>query len=482
MRAGAALLAFLLLAPAPELTAQQTTRCDVLDRPGSRTTGSDVGLPTETLVITNAHLLCSSGRRILADHASVVKASQRIELTGNVEVRDPDRRLTSQRATFFSGTRQLAASGSVVLTDLRTGSIIRGDLLNYYEQTAERPQSRVEATATTGRARAILFAAGGAGAQDSTIVDAEQINIIGETTFRGVGNAVMTRDSMRSTGHSIEYRPEAGEMIVAGSAVVEVPAYELRGDSITALLDEGERIREVLARHRAGIDSEEMRVQAPALRLYFEDGGISRMVAMGWEPVRDQTGTSRPRVDAEEFRLESDSLDVLAPAQQLAEVVAIGDAYGERITPDSLRRAIPDAPAGVARLVAGDWVRGDTVRAFFMADARTPGDTLAPDAAAPDAPPADVPSAAGGRVLERLQAAGAPARSMYRLYDEADPEAGPSFNYLVATRIDVAFRAGAVQLVTAAGDARGVYLQPVEAAAAADRADGGGQPPPRSRR
>jgi lipopolysaccharide export system protein LptA len=485
-------IGLLLLAGTRVSAAAQAVDCRVIEVPGSDLQAMNVGLPTETQVLTLAVLDCDGGRRIRADQAIVIRASQRIQLFGNVQITDPDRTLTADQATFFSATRQLDALNNAMVRDHNTGSWLRGDRILYLQETAERP-ARIEATATSGLARAVLFpdttaaarpapapaVADTAGdpaaaapvpppapaAADSTVVDATQITIIGQQSFRALGSAVMTRDSLRATGQTIEYTEETGELLVTRNARVELPRQELVGDSISATVDEGQRLREVLARHGAALTSEEMSVTAAAVRLFFDDeGGVNRLVAMDWPASASVAGSARARVEAEEFIMESDSIDVLAPGQQITEAVAIGNAYGERLTPDSLRALLPDVEPEQLALIESDWMRGDTVRAFF-GPAPTPQavgpDVAAPDPAAPD-PVAVDPETPGSaeRVMERLLASGAPALSVYRMRDEEDPEAKLSVNYLSAERIEVAFAGGTVSVVTADGNARGIYLQP----------------------
>jgi hypothetical protein len=55
---------------------------------------------------------------------------------------------------------------------------------------------------------------------------------------------------------------------------------------------------------------------------------------------------------------------------------------------------------------------------------------------------------------------------MHRVRDQDDPTAKLTYNYLLSTYIEVNFAEGSVSVVSAAGDARGVYLQPAEAARA----------------
>jgi hypothetical protein len=110
------------------------------------------------------------------------------------------------------------------------------------------------------------------------------------------------------------------------------------------------------------------------------------------------------------------------------------------------------------RLIAHDWMRGDTVRAFFTA-------------------PAD----GGDAVLDRLYATGAPAQAMHRMRPEnAAADAKLSIAYLIGQQVQVTFVGGVVEVVSASDDVRGVYLQPSDAARRtadqpANRRPGGGR-------
>jgi lipopolysaccharide export system protein LptA len=441
--------------------AGQGVACNIQYVPGGEANISNAGTPTESGIVFRAHFICDAGRRsIRADTATYSVASGHIELFGRVQVRDPERTLTAARATYLTRLRQLSASGNVVVTDGGTGSVIQGDLLNYLEQTPQRA-SQITATATTGLARAVLLAQRAAepAATDTTVVDAMQIHVEGEDLFRGIGNAVLTRDSLRATGHIIEYRREPGGLEVLGGGRVHLPGAEMQGDSITASLGPDDEIRDVLARHGAVVNAEDMRVTAPAVRLFFEAGEVVRLVAMDW-PAMAGASRARPRAEAEDFRMEADSLDVLAPAQRLQEAVAIGGAWVEHVTPDSLKALLPDAGPEVLALISTDWMRGDTVRAYFA------------DGPAGVAEGAAEPAAA--RVMERLTAAGEPAQVMHRTRNEnADPEARLSIAYLVGRRVEVTFVDGEVAVVTASEDVRGVYLQPGDAARRTGAAGGG---------
>jgi lipopolysaccharide export system protein LptA len=437
----------------------QAGTCEVNQRPGARdAVVVNAGQPTQVAVVYLADIRCTNGRRILADQATTSEASGIIELYGNVQVTDPERVLRAGQATFFTRQRQLRAQIDVVVTELESGSIIRSDLLNYYEQSVQRPQSLMVASRIAGPpARAVLFSDREAqAAGDSTVIDAQEIQITGEDMLRGTGDAILTRDSLRATAYQIEYYQQTGSLEITGGGVVTLPSYELRADSITATVGDDNEIREVLTRHGSSLQSEEMQVTAPAIRLFFENGGIARMVAMNWQPRPNMPPGARPVAVSDQFRMEADSLDVLAPEQQISEATAIGQAYVERITPDSLHQYLPEAEENVMALIRNDWMRGDTVRAYFAAAAETAADPVADAAGAP--------AGASERLMERLTAEGGPAQAMHRMRPEnAAADARLSIAYLIGSRVEVTFADGVVTEVMASEDVSGVYLQPSEA-------------------
>ncbi|HEX6133014.1 MAG TPA: hypothetical protein VFZ24_03460 [Longimicrobiales bacterium] len=423
--------------------AAQTGTCTLREDPQRTVNITNRGTEFETWYITNAVLDCDGGRHLVAQNATYSVGAGQITLNGAVRVEDAERTLTSEFAQYFTESRQLHARTNVVLTEKANGSVITSELLDAYEESPQRPEGLV--IATGGSPRAILYQQQDAGARDSTIMDAREIRIEGES-FRGTGDAVLRRDSLTATGQTIDYSQQTRRLEVMVGARVELPTQELRGDSITATVDEQDEIRDVLARRGAELHAEDLDVTAAAILLLFENGGVSRLVAMPWESDPD---AAQPRVVSEQFRMDADSIDVLAPEQQITEAVAIGNARGERPLPDSLRALLPEAEPDVLALLGNDWMRGDTVRARF----------------APN-PAAETDSTADATVIEQLAAFGDQAQSMYSVRDENDPAAKLSFNYLRSSYIEVNFEDGVVSTVSAAGDARGLYLQPADAARA----------------
>ncbi|HSJ33043.1 MAG TPA: hypothetical protein VK933_16500, partial [Longimicrobiales bacterium] len=442
MNARAAGLAVLLaaLAPAAALYAQTGENCDLLPNPTRDFIINNQGTPAESWYITEAVLVCPGGRRIVAQTATYSVGAGQITLNGNVQVDDAGRSLRSEFAQYFTETEQLHARTSVVLREKANGSVIMSEILDIYQETPTRESLLI---ATGGQPRAIMFQRTGtgaiadtmpematAGARDSTVLDAREIRVMGGQSFRGTGNAILRRDSLTATGDAIEFSDATQQLDVMGSAVVQLPAQELRGDTITGTVDEQDQIDAVLARHGASLHTDDLDVTAPAIRLLFAEGAVERLVAMPWTPAPGAPPGPRPRVVSDMFNMDADSIDVMAPGGQITQALAVGDARGERVIPDSLQALLPEATPEVMALLSRDWMRGDTVRARFAPNPRAETDT-----------------AAAATVMEQLAAHGNQAQSMYSIRDEDDPAAKLSYNYLLSSYIEVNFLDGEVSTV-----------------------------------
>lgn len=267
-------------------------------------------------------------------------------------------------------------------------------------------------------------------------VEAPRIMIDGRRFFRAGGGVVVTRDSLRAVGDSLDYDQEVGAMLILGDASVEDSGFRLRGLSVSvtpaAGLDE-----EILAREEAELTGDEVLMTAPAIRLFLEVGRVGRLVALpavpplpgeGAEefdtagltpgdarrvremaeaaaaaaaqedPLATPDSVPRPVVLAGDFRLTGDSIEVLSPGQVLDVATAVGTARADAAAPDSLVRE--DLP----EIAANDWMEGATIIARFVREGEVE------DASAAGAGPA------GRRArLETLTAVDE-ARSLYRLY------------------------------------------------------------------
>ena len=159
---------------------------------------------------------------------------------------------------------------------------------------------------------------------------------------------------------------------------------------------------EILAREGARLTGDQVLMRAPAIRLFLEDGQVSRIVALpsvvpmpgadgeeagrhhrsharrrrtGPRPWPNRHGgrrretlasprvpLPRPSVVAADFNLTGDSIEVLSPNRLLDVVTAVGRARADAMNPDSFPGE--DLP----EVVAKDWIEGRTIVARFTTD------------------------------------------------------------------------------------------------------------------
>ncbi len=417
-------LGFLVLLP--NVAAGQGQNCDLQQSRQSYSVNQGA-----VIYVGGPVLVCENGSRIVADSAIYVQQNGRVDFINNVRFTDAERTLSAQNAQYLPRERRIMAQGNVILTSNLDGSTLRATMLDYYQPGELYPAGRVDVP--SGRPRATLIQQRAASAtKDTTIVDADRMQIVGEQIFRGWGNVNTTRGSMKSHSQFAEFDEARNRMLLTGHATVESDTFRLRADSIDAVLINGDEFRELHAYREVVLESEDVDLNAPVVRLTFTNGQVDRVVALGGERVR--ANAPQARALSPDFVLTADSIDALSPQQKLERVFAIGRARGER-------SADPIADRDLPKLIRNDWVQGDTVLAYFAE---------APDTATTDSV----------RVLERIVATGSPASSTYRLREQVGDSVELSVNYLTAKRLDVTFRDGAVHTVAAQGEIRGVYLQP----------------------
>lgn len=423
----------------------QDDDCVLNETPGSRATYHNPNTDNAMAFIGGgARFTCPDGLRIQSDSVAYFGGSGIIDFIGRARLTDPENRLTARHIRYLTEQRQIVATDDVVLTDLATNSVITAPFMNYFQESDERPESIIQFP--TGRPHAVMVRKTRADSTraDTTIVDASSMTIVNQSDITAAGNVEIVRDSVRGFGSEARFRQDGGGMVLIGDARLVSPDYEMVGDTIDAETDENEEIRNVVGRGNARLNAEDADVEAPRVQILFEDGEVSRLVAVGSRDSADvvTAGDSlsrRARALSADFRLEADSIDAVAPGEVIESVTAVGAAYGERITADLANANLP--PIAVT-----DWMRGDTIVATFGEDPESAVDSAGRRA----------------RVLERVLAVGTTdlATSFYRTTDEADPDAPPSINYVRAVRIAVDLVAGKVSNIQAEEQVHGLNLQP----------------------
>jgi hypothetical protein len=513
MRVRTLLLLGALLALLPPTTAgAQGQDCELL--PGAREANRKIIGGQEVVHISGpARFVCPGEVVLQADSAVGSPDRGEFELLGNVFYQDSVKTLTAAWARYDRPDARLLARENVVLTDRKSRSVIQGAELEYLPANEVRPESEA---IVQGRPHAIFQQqekarpegdASGRSPVDSIPlpdgsasepadsaaqpleVDADLMRIFGDSRFLALGQVELTRGETRGYAREGEFDQAGNTMVLTGAARLVGEGYTLVGDRIEATLD-GDRLDEVVSRRDAGLEAEDLDLKAPELRIFFQDGEVHRLVAIGDgersdaagraspEPVpvlpvaapREHGGAERaappvasqPVITSRDFRLAADSIDALAPGQQIEQVIAVGHASGIR-TPDSLDVGLPES-------IAFDWLVGDTITGYFAREAAPDSApaALAPDTVAKPMPEvveagaAPAPEPKPRAVLERLVAVGegGGARSLYRIREKGRESEPPSANYIVANRIVLVMSEGEVKDVEADGPIEGIHLQP----------------------
>lgn len=432
----------------------------------------------DILYVTGPMLVrCDDGVEVRADSAVYYQARAEVELYRNVRYLDAEREITSDRGDYQSATGRVHATGDVLFTDRSDGTTLRGPELEYFRPMENRPDPRVVAT---GRPRLVTPAQGeGAEPGDSLVVDADDLNIVAQERMTAVGDVVIRRPDVTATGARAFYDSGRGYLEMesgngADLARVEGERFTLVGERIEAMLPE-DRMERVMARRNAELTSEEMNVTAAELDLFFADDLLRRLAARISPNVDGNGVVGRPVVRAESFRLEGDTVDAVMPGQVLRHVLAVGTPYAETLDPDTAggeAEVDPDAleigaePGnGLSVRTDRDWLRGDTINAYFRT-VREPATADTADPVTLDTADDDADTDEERVELDRLVAV-RNARSLFRAREEENGELDedaeqandrPSLNYVAGSRIELRMLNGELEVARVQGLRRGVFL------------------------
>ena len=178
-------------------------------------------------------------------------------------------------------------------------------------------------------------------------IDGDRMTMVGENDLSVFGNVVIVRPDMRATAGEARYNGATEGLELRQNAQIHNDDYTLRGEVIQARMPGGE-LEHVESHTHSFLEGKDLTVTAAELQMFFEGGELQRTVARG-----GGEGIERPLAVSKSFKLQADSLDALMPAQQLEEVIAIGDARGESVdttradtTPTKARctRPLPTTP------------------------------------------------------------------------------------------------------------------------------------------
>lgn len=397
---------------------------------------------------------------LVADSAEWYQQAQVLYLLGNVKYAEPRVTVSSDQMNYFQVDERLVAIGRVVAT-LPSTSVMRADTATYYRAVRGiRPQSRLVAQ---NRPRLFLAQRDTAGKPGEPVqVTANQITTENDSIVYAGGKVEITRSDLdaRSDSAYLDGGREFARLMIRPVIIGKGErGYTLRGRQVE-LYTKNRIVQRVLAQAEARVTSEDMLLTADTIDLRVD--GNKAQAAYIW-------GKSRARAVSPDRDLIADSLAVRMPGQQLREVRAFRDAVATTI-PDTAK----------VRTGEKDWLKGDTIYAFFDSTARARPTTSSPSAAAtasaspsgplvprptPPAPPRDSSTTAADTAtvkpqLREMQSIGH-ASSRYQVLAQGGTPQRPAINYSRGDRITVTLDSSGVSRVQIDEHAVGVYLEPM---------------------
>jgi lipopolysaccharide export system protein LptA len=439
-------------------------RCNIELRPALdslrlTTTSSSANGPRNVFIGGRVSARCQNQDvRLLADSAEWYQQAQVLYLIGNVRYTEPRVRVTSDAMNYFQADERLLATGNVEAT-LPSGSIMRGPKATYYRAVRGlRPTARLEAEE---RPRLWLSQRDSVGKTSEPVqITANQITAENDSLVYAGGKVEITRSDLdaRSDSAFLDSGNELARLMIQPVIIGKGErGYTLRGRQVE-LYTRNRIVQRVLAQAEARATSEDLLLTADTIDLRVD--GNKAQAAYIW-------GKSRARAISPDRDLIADSLAVRMPNQQLREVRAYRLAVATTI-PDTAKVKTGDK----------DWLKGDTIFAFFDSTSRaTPtkaavapvaregkaGNRATPDSArigsvaVRDSAPADTNTKPQLREMRALGHASA----RYQVPAQGGVPEKPALNYSRGDHITVLLDSSGVSQVQIDEHAVGLYLEPV---------------------
>jgi hypothetical protein len=360
---------------------------------------------------------------LIADSAENYGDQKLLHLIGHVHYTEPRLTLDSDLADYFQIDEHLVADGRVHAV-LPSGTTLDGPRVEYYRVAPNiRTVTRMFAP---GRPTITVIERDSTGkpAPPMTVI-ANAVTMEGDSLTYAGGRVVITRPDVIATGDSA-----AMDSQTEFARLMRGPVIKARGDrpftlsgTVIDLFGRSKAVDRVLARGAGKSVSRDATLTADTLDFAMATGRLQRVHAWG----KGRAHAFNPSYD-----IVADSLDVRMPDQRLREIHALRDAFAQSV-PDTTKIHTSEH----------DWLRGDTIFAYFDSSAKTVADTST-------------------QPQLRYLIAFAKARSFYQIAAKDTGAVGPAVNYVRGDKIEVRFAQRQVQTVTIVGQATGVYLDPLK--------------------
>ena len=379
----------------------------------------------------NITLLADSGRQ---------SGDDRIDLSGHVHYKEPSKiDLQSDFLTYFQVDERVFVTGHVIAV-LPSGSTLTGPEATYLRVI---PNRRPLEELTALRDPTVTVAAQGDSGKPVT-VNAATIFMRGDSLIYASRRVTITRSDLIAQGDSAFLDGRSNQetmrlMFTPSVQGLQGRKFKLQGEIIDAY-SKSRKLERVIARGKGRATSQDLEIASDTIDLRMSNDALERSIA--WSRPGQARATSPGQ------SIIADSIDVLMPKQKVSVIYAIRKAYAQAEA-DTLR----------FRTTEKDWLRGDTVIAWF--DTTTTKDTST-------TPPIK-------QILATHHADS--AQAYYHLAPNDTSVRTPAISYVRGKQIRLDFENRKVALVSVRDSVAGLYLEPKRDTATARPKSNNGKAP-----
>ncbi len=359
---------------------------------------------------------------LLADSAEYYGDRDLLYLIGNVSYRESRAKIDAQHMTYWTVDGHLLAEGDVYAVTEK-GATLRGPVADYYRAV---PGIRTSPSlAATGRPKLAMPQVDSATGEvkDTIHMTADRITSENDSLIYAAGKVEIDRTEFRATGDSAFFDQGSGRAKLMLNPVVNAAQkdrpFTLKGGVID-IFSTNKKVDRVVASPDGEAVSNDLQLFADSIDMRIQDNQLNR--AMAW-------GKTRARAESPSNTIIADSIDAIMPNQRVRELHAIGNAYATTV-PDTNTITTDER----------DWMRGDTVIAYFDSIPAAQADSNA-------TPPIKT-------IISSVD-----AKAYYHLRNNDGVKDKPGVNYVRGREINIDFADRQVQTVTVVDQATGVYLE-----------------------
>jgi lipopolysaccharide export system protein LptA len=389
--------------------------------PGQQRISTGTGGITVTCPARNIILIADNGQQIGQD---------RLDLVGKVHYTEPSKiDLQSDSLTYFAREERIVVKGHVIAT-LPSGSTLTGPAATYLRPIPDRRP--IEELTAIQSPTVTIAAQGDSGRPVS--VNATTIFMRGDSLIYASRKVVIIRSDLIAHSDSafLDGRSNQETMRLMFTPSVEGlqgRKFRLEGEIIDAYSKQ-RKLERVIARGKGHATSQDLDIVADTIDLRMSNDALEHAIA--W----NRTGQAKAKSPGE--TITADSIDVVMPKQKVSVVYGVGHAFAQA-----------DADTVRFRTTEKDWLRGETIVAWFDTTATKDTSTTPP-------------------IRQILATHHADSAQAY--YHMAPSDTGvrsPAISYVRGRQIRLDFVNRKVALVSVRDSVAGLYLEPQDSAKAA---------------